>query len=436
MKYKYKNLIPVVLIIFMAAAWYQLISDSLSATREYNQYVESARSFSKDGVLFDAVENYNNALKMKDSIELRMELADLYKNNEMLDEATDEAEAMISAFPQNALSYQYLMDLYLYQESYKGCFSVYDRANKIGAVSEKMNQIISDIRYKYEVVVSGISEVSTYSNDICAVKVGDLWGFVDVSGNYVIGAKYKQAGDFTGDKVFVETEEGERYFIDSNGSKRGVLPDGITPETVGNFQDGVYPLCTSGTFDYYTIDKQKNLSGYSDATTFENGYAAVLSDGGYGLIDIQGNKIGNCDYTKVACDERNVATENERTFFLKGDTWVMVSMDGNVVGSDTYEEVRTFCPNGGYAAVKKDGKWGFIDGEGAMCISPQFEDARSFSYGYAAVKKDGKWGFIDTSGEMVIAPIFQEAMDMNSKGNMFVKEEGGWELISLYQYNY
>ena len=39
MKYKYKNLIPFVLIIFMAAAWYQIIRDSVNTTREYNGYV-------------------------------------------------------------------------------------------------------------------------------------------------------------------------------------------------------------------------------------------------------------------------------------------------------------------------------------------------------------------------------------------------------------
>ena len=65
MKYKYKNLIPFVLVIFMAAAWYQIIRDSVNATREYNGYVEAARRFSDDKVLLDAVENYNKAIQMK-----------------------------------------------------------------------------------------------------------------------------------------------------------------------------------------------------------------------------------------------------------------------------------------------------------------------------------------------------------------------------------
>lgn len=275
-----------------------------------------------------------------------------------------------------------------------------------------------------------------YSNDICAVKIGDFWGFVNAAGENLSGAEYRTAGDFTGDKAFVENQEGEKYFIDSEGNKRGVLPDGVDPESVGNFQDGVYSVCDSGKYDFYTIDKQKVLGSYSDATTFANGYAVVLTDTGFGLIDAEGKAVGSADYLKVACDERGVATEKERIFFMKGDSWLMTSVDGSVVGTDTYEEVKPFYPNGAYAAVKKEGKWGFVDTEGKMCITPQFEDARSFSNGYAAVKKDHMWGFVDVSGNIVIEPVFQEAMDMNSSGNIFVKENGGWKLISLYRYNY
>ncbi len=436
MKYKYKNLIPFVLVIFMAAAWYQIIRDSVNATREYNGYVEAARRFSDDKVLLDAVENYNKAIQMKDSVGLRMELADVYKDNDMMDETAETAQAMISAFPQNAQAYEYLMDLYLSQESYGGCFRTYDRANKVGAVSERMTQIISEIQYKYRIIASGFSEVSMYSNDICAVRIGDFWAFVDASGVNLSGAEYKSTGDFTEDKVLVENLDGEKYFIDSEGNKRGVLPDGVSSDNIGNFRDGVYFICDSGKYDFYTMGKQKVLGDYSDATTFANGYAVVLTDTGFGLIDAEGKAIGSTDYLKVACDERKVATENKRIFFMKGDSWIMTSTDGEVVGTDTYEDARPFYPNGAYAAVKKDGKWGFVDAEGKMCIAPQFDEARSFSNGYAAVKKDHMWGFVDVSGTIVIEPVFQEAMDMNSSGNVFVKENGGWVLISLYQYNY
>ncbi len=435
-KYKYKNLIPFALIIFMVLAWYQIISTSVSLTNEYNGYLKSAREFSKDGILIDAIENYDNAIKMKDSVEVRKEMAEMYKANGMYDEAVDAAEAIISAFPENANSYEYLIDLYLGQELYGSCFSVYDRASKLGAVSDSMSKKIEEIRYKYQVIAQNILEVSQYSSDVCAVNYGEYWGFVDVAGNDVMDAQYKQVGTFVGDRAFVENAQGEMHFVDSAGSKRAVLPDGIVPQEVVGCQNNVYAVKNAGKYDYYTYDKQKVFGDFLDATAFVNGYAAVLTDSGYGLIDTSRNKVGNLNYTKVAVDERKVATEQERAFFMTGDSWLMVGMDGAVIGSDKYEDAKPFYANGSYAAVKKDGKWGFVDTEGKMVISPQFEDARSFSYGHAAVKQNGKWGFINNSGKVVVEPIFEDAKDMNSSGNIFVKENGAWQLISFYQYNY
>ena len=75
---------------------------------------------------------------------------------------------------------------------------------------------------------------------------------------------------------------------------------------------------------------------------------------------------------------------------------------------DSYEGSRDFSE--GYAAVKKDGKWGFIDSEGNIAVEPKYAAVWSFSEGLAAVQtEDGKWGFIDTSGSEVIEPQFDAA---------------------------
>lgn len=42
-------------------------------------------------------------------------------------------------------------------------------------------------------------------------------------------------------------------------------------------------------------------------------------------------------------------------------------------------------------------------------IAPQYEDAHSFSEDLAAVKKDGKWGYIDTDGKVVIPFEYDQA---------------------------
>ena len=64
----------------------------------------------------------------------------------------------------------------------------------------------------------------------------------------------------------------------------------------------------------------------------------------------------------------------------------------------------------GLAAVKVDGKWGYIDRKGEMVIGPAFDLAWRFSEGLAPIFSDGIWGFIDKSGRYRIRPAFGWAM--------------------------
>ncbi len=59
-------------------------------------------------------------------------------------------------------------------------------------------------------------------------------------------------------------------------------------------------------------------------------------------------------------------------------------------------------------ASESGGKWSYT-----VVAEPQFEDVRNFSEGLAAVRVDGKWGYIDASGEMVIEPQFVLASDFS-----------------------
>lgn len=63
-------------------------------------------------------------------------------------------------------------------------------------------------------------------------------------------------------------------------------------------------------------------------------------------------------------------------------------------------------------------KYGYIDKTGKVAIELQFEDARDFKNGFACVKKDGKWGYINTVGETVIPFEYSEAY--GSDGLSFV----------------
>ena len=56
----------------------------------------------------------------------------------------------------------------------------------------------------------------------------------------------------------------------------------------------------------------------------------------------------------------------------------------------------------GFAEVKLNGKYGFIDKTGREVIPCKYEAAGEFSEGLAAVKLNGKYGFIDKKGKPLL----------------------------------
>lgn len=51
-------------------------------------------------------------------------------------------------------------------------------------------------------------------------------------------------------------------------------------------------------------------------------------------------------------------------------------------------------------------RYGFVTPEFQWAIEPTYEMARSFSHGFAAVKKGGKWGFIDHKGRVRVPYVY------------------------------
>ena len=60
----------------------------------------------------------------------------------------------------------------------------------------------------------------------------------------------------------------------------------------------------------------------------------------------------------------------------------------------------------GYTPAKLNGKWGYLNYQGTLVISNQFEEAGHFCQGRGAVKLNGKWGCVDRTGRLVIEAIY------------------------------
>ena len=170
------------------------------------------------------------------------------------------------------------------------------------------------------------------------------WGYIDKNGNDVFNQRFYRADDFTEGYAVVEEDSYDSYgFIDKTGKYLA------TPQ-------------------------------FRVARPFSDGMAAVQIIGkepfgqtSWGFIDTTG---------KVAINPR---FENA------------LQIDSTLIETDIF-------PDPEFKNI--DTQVGYMNNEGAIVISCQFEKVGSFSEGIAPVCVFDKWGYIDKRGKFVISPIY------------------------------
>lgn len=132
--------------------------------------------------------------------------------------------------------------------------------------------------------------------------------------------------------------------------------------------------------------------------------------------------------------------------------FILLDASGNRMNDTVYEDALPFCE--GVAAVKQNGKWGYIDETGTpvteFCYEPLLyaedfleqptEDGvysemkricpYSANEGMIPVKKDGMCGVIDTQGNEIVPLMFEDITSVHD-GAVWAKENGKWGLLNL-----
>jgi len=115
--------------------------------------------------------------------------------------------------------------------------------------------------------------------------------------------------------------------------------------------------------------------------------------------------------------------------FSDGEKWGFKDNNKNIFLNAKYDDAYAFSE--GLAAVKINGKWGFINHNGVEIIPPvKYEKAGSFSEGLCMICQNGKWGFIDKKGEEIIPPVKFERVGKFSEGLAMAYENNKYGYIN------
>ena len=415
-------------------SWYAIFSEGMEKQQRYDNYLKEARENSELGVVSVAKTYYEQALSMHDSIELRLELAECYLNNNQASLFLDTCRAAIDLEPFDVKPYELLMDYYFTNGEYSSCYSVYKDTSDKNILSQSIENYYEQMKYKYKFADAKYNNITEYRNGYAITCYDNgYYGYVSSSASKAFNETYIKATPFSNGYAAVIDRNGQAMIINDNGVKTYVDPKKREITDVKSYASYAFAVQIDGKYTY--VDLQFNDIGgsFDDAGAFLNGVSIVLDNGKWYVIDESLNKLGQ-EFDDIKMDFVDVAFRMQRGFGKIGDSYYLINQQGEKVTDTAYEDADVFY--NGCAAVKKEGNWGFIDKEGKWIIQPTYDEAKSFANGYAAVCTDGEWFFINEQGNKVISGNFEGAYDMTDNGTAFVCVNNEWRLLQLYSYGH
>ena len=296
------------------------------------------------------------------------------------------------------------------------------------AVAEYMGYI--------EVIPPKYDYMSSFNEDMSAVELGGLWGYIDKTGKEVVPLKYDHASSFSEGMAKVKLN-GKWGFIDKTG--REVIPLTLTYDETGSFYGNLAEVRRASKRGFIDKTGKEVVSPIYDVTWYSaEGLIPVLlkkirgdepTEMVWGFIDdATGCEVIPPKYKWVSHFNEGLAmvVMGGKSGFIGKTGREVVSLKYDDSFSTPYAEYKGYSE--GLANVRLNGKWGYIDKTGQEVVPPKYDYASSFSEGIAAVALNGKWGFIDKTGQEIVPLVYNNVRDF-SEGMAAVELGGKWGYI-------
>ena len=406
--------------------------NSKSAAEKQNELVEKAAELIDDGIyvlavpLLEEAAGYNTALTGEVEEALKKAYLALIntagynmKYTGLLETQMDRAKAGPAVFAEAA---NYYLSIAKIPEALEILRTGIEKTGDITLVD-----LYEQNRYEYSINRTAYEYMTAIYDSAVQVRRAGLWGLAGSGGDLLLPCEYEKISTFSVDRAIVK-KDGEIYAVNIDNNRIAKLND--YAEDFGNLAYDRIPLLIDGSWRRATGDFSVGTASFEQSGMYSEGFAAAKTDGKWGVVDTAFEWLIPPEYDGIIQDELGRCCARYAVFAKKNNK-VFLFIKGRQIG-DVFDDARPFSPHG-YAAVKRSGKWGFIDIDGVVVVDFTFDDALSFGQHLAAVKQGEFWGYIGLSGSIVIDPVFFEAKSF-SGGSAPVLTERGWQIITLLEY--
>ncbi len=419
-----------------AASYYGFGGASLSREiADYNNHIANGRNYTERGLYQLAINEYKQALTLKDSEDVRTTLLEVYQlrfeeDEDILEDYVNAAVEAADHYPNNQNFYIKAITLSVDNGSYYQANKYVEKAKAAGIESEELKKLELSVTYGFETNWNSYSMVRPYSNSYYAVKNGDMWGYVTATGSSTSNKGVDEAYSVGDNGKRLQVMNDRVVLIDDKKVVHGIFS--VMPEGAGILSEEKICIKKDGKYGYYNGLGDYLFGEYEKAGAFKGGVAPVKTEEGMYFIDAEGKKVSDTIYKDIVMNGNGVWRVRDCMLANTGNGYQIFDAENKAIEGFSADEVDILTEDGIFA-FKKDGKWGFANLNGEVVIAPAFNKAMSFSNGLAAVSNGDKWGFINKDGELGIDYQFMAADYFNDASSCFVETEANnWQIITLH----
>ena len=171
----------------------------------------------------------------------------------------------------------------------------------------------------------------------------------------------------------------------------------------------------------YNNDKSNNL-------WYENNVLKVQKDGKYGLINLEGKEILNCEYDEI---KAIIGTKNA-FITIKDNKQGIVDNFGNILIQNDYTQINSLTTKyeNGFIVKSENGKYGIVNSNGGKVLEEKYEEIKNiYGNNMYVVKENSKWKIIDTEGNTYLENSFEDIKQINSD-NIILKKNGKYGITT------
>lgn len=424
-----------VMIFLCGFGWYSQVTSLLGAKTEWQAEIEAGQKLEARGLYQRAIESYESALRIQEDVELRRDTLDVcalaYEEGEISRNSYKNAlEDACRAWPEEEDFWVRLLEMLRDSNSYSDAYKVLARAGRAGASGERLAALDREIRYSFTEGRKYFTRYYSAPRGYTTIFDGERWGVLSPDGEQAYECDYTYISPYSDQETALFCTEESARLIDRDNVLQAILAK--APEEAKAYSDGFLPVLRDGHWSYLRCEDSFFTGEYDDASTYQDGIAAVCRGTVWSLIDLSGNQTVEQTFSDLHLYENgNFCYDGIFAAAVSG-TWNLYQKDGTALLEEFSARDMDLYLGDAVAFQDNSGLWGFADKKGTILIEPQYQQARSFSGGLAAVSDGKTWGFINRNGKLVIDYQFQDAGYFTKDGSCPISTvDGEFHMITL-----